>query len=321
MILPSRPPGCRCAALTCHGRITLSQIYVGDRANCASHVVQSLQTVAPDDRDSAYLLLADADQNDSVIANPDDHWGELKGVSLEKVVDVITTPDFPLCSYFFNIFPTFWNPISLFRLLVDVFNTTPLVQTSFSRDLPPQHMHIFSLLRNWIKHSFKTMTPVQKDLKIFFIQLVKFGGAYKEIVEKIMDGTVDAGVCVIVAPIVALTLARLSRHSGSCTQPLATRMPSTSASTRSAHGTAWRIVTAMLQEAKLAVRNGTLPVRMELAVILTATQIHIEELQRARAFSTTLKPLPNVKVKNYFPEGLKVGHAAAPRNTCHSVRS
>ena len=65
----------------------------------------------------------------------------------------------------------------------------------------------------------------------------------------------------------------------------------------------------LLQDAKLAVRNGTLPVRLELAVILTATQIHIEELQRARAFATTSKPLPNVKVKHYFPEGLKVGSA------------
>jgi hypothetical protein len=61
-----------------------------------------------------------------------------------------------------------------------------------------------------------------------------------------------------------------------------------------------------LQEARYAVRSGKIPVRLELAVILTATQIHVEELARLRAFVTPPKPLPNVKVKGFFPADLKV---------------
>ena len=106
-------------------------------------------------------------------------------------IDIIVEPDFPVCTYFFNILPIFWNPVIFFRLLVDTFLATPFS----TKELPGAHTHILNLIRRWLKHSFKTMAPVQKDLKIFFNQVSKAGGIYKTEIDKLLDSVVEAGVC------------------------------------------------------------------------------------------------------------------------------
>ena len=62
-----------------------------------------------------------------------------------------------------------------------------------------------------------------------------------------------------------------------------------------------------IQNAKMSVHDGSLPCTKELAMILAATRIHIEDLARLGKFQTPPRPFPNVKAKGMIPVTLKVG--------------
>ena len=61
------------------------------------------------------------------------------------------------------------------------------------------------------------------------------------------------------------------------------------------------------QEAKAAIRNGTIPCTKDMAFILAATQIHIEDLAAADRFKMDARPFPaGTKAKYYMPLTFKV---------------
>jgi hypothetical protein len=132
--------------------------------------------------------------------------------------------------------------------------------------------------------------PAQKDLKAFTNQLRAAGGPYKAFVERLLDSSVNEQVC--------CRLFLVFPHTTKTQPELQTLYTLTDYSTADHQ--------QMYQDAKNDVRNGKLPVRKELAIMLAAIHIHIEDLERLRTYVTVARPLPNVKVKGYLPVDFKV---------------
>ena len=75
-------------------------------------------------------------------------------------------------------------PRVVFRLLVDCFFVTPI---SKHGDMPPEHQHVFSLIKRLLTACVTDFAELSSDLRAFLGMFRSAGEAYEDTVEQLLE--------------------------------------------------------------------------------------------------------------------------------------